>query len=112
VGNGTTSSNRKTAFSVKADGSARLQLQGDTNDSVVRKDYVDTVTKAAQDEVIKNLLNITNAIDSWESVQKIVREGYAPLIFKIGDQLVCNHSEFGELTWDIIGIDQDIPTDN
>ena len=63
--------NKKTAFSVKADGSARLQLQGDTNDSVVRKDYVDTVTKAAQDEVIKNLLNITNAIDSWESVQKI-----------------------------------------
>jgi hypothetical protein len=77
----------------------------------VRKDYVDTVTKAAQDEVIKNLLNITNAIDSWESVQKIVREGYAPLVFKIGDQLVCNHSEFGELTWDIIGFDQETPTD-
>lgn len=111
VGNGS-SNDRKTAFSVKKDGSAKLQLQGITEDSITRKDYVDTQIQNAKEETIKDILNITNAIDSWESVQKIVREGYAPLIFKIGDQLVCNHSEFGELTWDIIGFDHDSPVDN
>jgi hypothetical protein len=65
-----------------------------------------------KEETIKEVLNITNAIDSWESVQKIVRAGYAPLIFNIGDQLTCNSEQFGELTWDIIGIDYDTPTNS
>lgn len=112
VGNGSSSTDRKTAFSVKEDGSARVQLQGETEDSVTRKDYVDNAIKSGVDEAVKNILNIAERVDSWETVQKIVRAGYAPLIFKVGDQFVCNHSEFGELTWDIIGFDHDVPTDS
>jgi hypothetical protein len=44
-------------------------------------------------------------------VQKIVRLGYAPYIFKVGDQLTCNHETFGPLVWDIIDFDHDIPND-
>lgn len=111
VGNGNSVA-RKTAFSVKQDGSAKLQLQGTTEDSITRKDYVDKAIKNSVDEAVKNILNIAERVDSWETVQKIVRAGYAPFIFKVGDQFVCNHSEFGELTWDIIGFNHDVPTDS
>lgn len=112
VGNGSSNTDRKTAFSVKEDGSARVQLQGETEDSITRKDYVDNAIKSGVDEAVKNILNIAERVDSWETVQKIVRAGYAPFIFKVGDQFVCNHSEFGELTWDIIGFNHDEPTDS
>ncbi len=49
--------------------------------------------------------------DSWSRVQAIVRAGLAPQAFKIGDQLTCSHSKYGELVWDVIGIDHDTPTD-
>lgn len=42
---------------------------------------------------------------SWEDVSVIVQSGLASKVFRIGDQLICNHSEFGELVWDIIGFD-------
>ena len=42
---------------------------------------------------------------SWGEVSKIVQSGFAPKVFKIGEQLVCNHKDFGELVWDIIGFD-------
>lgn len=48
---------------------------------------------------------------SWTTVQQIVRLGLAPAVFKIGDQLVCDHVSFGRLVWDIIGIDHDTPAD-
>lgn len=111
VGNGT-AANRKTAFSVKADGSARLQTQGETEDSIARKDYVDSSIANSSENIIKEILTINNSVNSWERVQKIVRAGYAPLVFNIGDQLTCNSEQFGELTWDIIGFDQDIPSDS
>lgn len=41
VGNGTGNEDRSNAFEVKKDGSARVQTQGNTNDSVVQKQYVD-----------------------------------------------------------------------
>lgn len=46
-------------------------------------------------------------ISSWKVVQTIVKAGIAPRIFKVGDQLTCNHSVFGELTFDIVGFDQE-----
>lgn len=51
-------------------------------------------------------------IDSWSVVQQLVRLGIASNVFSIGDQLVCNHSRYGKLTWDIIGIDHDTPVNS
>lgn len=50
-------------------------------------------------------------INDWGSVQAIVRAGLAPKVFAVGDQLSCNHETYGELVWDIIGIDHDMPID-
>lgn len=48
---------------------------------------------------------------TWNDVQNIVREGMAMQYFSIGDQLICNHTKYGELVWDIIDFDHDVPTD-
>ena len=50
-------------------------------------------------------------IKDWENVQTIVRAGLAPKVFAVGDQLCCNHENYGELVWDIVGFDHDTPTD-
>lgn len=50
-------------------------------------------------------------ITSWGTVQNIVRMGLAPKVFSVGDTLTCNHEEFGELCWNIVGIDHDTPAD-
>ena len=49
--------------------------------------------------------------DSWSIVQQLVRLGKASQLFQVGEQLICNHETYGELVWDIIGIDHDIPAD-
>lgn len=46
-------------------------------------------------------------VSSWGNVQVIVQSGLADKIFKVGEQLICDHAYFGELTWDIIGINFD-----
>lgn len=46
-------------------------------------------------------------VQSWKQVQEVVKLGLAPKVFRIGDQLACNHSTFGELTFDIVGFDQE-----
>ena len=61
-----------------------------------------------KEEVFKN--------GTWKTVQSIVRLGLAKQFFKVGDQLQCTHEVYGTgeqklLTWDIIGIDYDIPVD-
>lgn len=48
---------------------------------------------------------------SWANVQALVRAGLHSKVFSIGDQLVCSKGE-GTLTWDVIGIDHDTPTDS
>lgn len=50
------------------------------------------------------------AVSSWADVQKIVRLGLADKVFNIGDQLISTKGS-QQLTWDIIGIDQDTPAD-
>lgn len=52
----------------------------------------------------------TFAPTSWDGVQNIVRAGLASKFFKIRDQLQCMKGNT-VLTWDIIGIDQETPTD-
>lgn len=42
------------------------------------------------------------SIDSWQGVQRIVNLGLAHNAFKIGDVLRCNHSTYGELSWDVV----------
>jgi hypothetical protein len=61
---------------------------------------------------IETLIKIYHgsAPTSWAEVQAIVRSGLASKVFSIGDQLTCNKGD-EVLTWDIIGIDCDTPSD-
>ena len=47
---------------------------------------------------------------SWANVQALVRAGLHKKFFAIGDQLVCQKGS-SNITWDVIGIDHDIPAD-
>ncbi len=124
-------------FTVSADLSETLQLNsaGDAlgtlnlsyGDMIIlldsRCDYVnawrllyDGSMKSRITENDKKLLEIERKLElhisDWVSVQSIVREGRAPEVFAIGDQLICNHKTYGELVWDIIGFDHDVPVDS
>lgn len=60
------------------------------------------------DNKVNNIYGMAEIdVTSWENVQKIVQMGLANKVFKVGEQLVCDHGAFGELTWDIIGINFD-----
>ncbi len=48
---------------------------------------------------------------AWPVVQQLVRMGLHTTAFHIGDQLKCNHNRFGELVWDVIGLDHDTPSE-
>lgn len=50
-------------------------------------------------------------VKSWADVQAVVRDGKAKKAFSIGDQFKCGHGDYGLLTWDVIGIDHDTPSD-
>lgn len=76
----------------------------DTLNAYATTEYVDSE--------VERVLSLTERVKSWGAVQYYVRNGQAPYIFNIGDQLVCNSEQFGELVWDIIGFDQDIPSDS
>lgn len=81
----------------------------DNSDSGLDADNV----KSAIDELTQKMGGVAKiVVESWEDVQKIVRLGLAPKTFAIGDQLICNHATYGELVWDIIGFDHDVPTDD
>lgn len=72
-----------------------------------------TGTEAEFTQALGNIGSDTpTEVNSWAMVQQLVRLGIASRVFKIGDQLVCNHDEFGTLVWDIIGIDHDIPANS
>lgn len=60
----------------------------------------------------KNFVTPT-AIDpnSWAGIQSIVRRGLTSEYFSVGDQLVSAY-DGGEITWEVIGIDVDIPADS
>lgn len=51
------------------------------------------------------------ALTLWADLQKAVRMGVAAKIFSVGDRLSCNHATYGQLVWEVIGIDHDTPTD-
>ena len=49
-------------------------------------------------------------VNNWEDVQRLVRMGLHTKMFTIGDQFIANYN--GEpVTWDVIGINHDTPTD-
>lgn len=50
------------------------------------------------------------AVSNWEDVQRLVRMGLADKMFKVGDQFVSSY-DTGQVVWDVIGINHDIPTD-
>ena len=84
----------------------------DLNDYAKLDALNDYATTEFVNSEIDRVLSLTERVKSWGAVQYYVRNGQAPYIFNIGDQLVCNHERYGELVWDIIGFDQDIPTDS
>mgnify|MGYP002516295216 CR=1 FL=1 len=82
VGNGTDDSNRNNALVVKEDGSAKLSTQGTTEDSITRKDYVDTELKNLSDKKVSRYINEDNIL-----------RGYAALngqdtMFRVDDQVI------------------------
>ena len=71
-----------------------------------------TTVQGAIDELSQKLYAVAGMSElTWANVQKLVRSGLAPQVFSVGDQLICNHTKFGELVWDIIDFDHDVPTD-
>lgn len=71
-----------------------------------------TNVQGALDELSQKLYAVAGMSElTWSNVQKLVRSGLAPHVFSVGDQLICNHTKFGELVWDIIDFDHDVPTD-
>jgi hypothetical protein len=84
----------------------------DLNDYAKLDALNDYATTEYVDSEVERVLSLTERVKSWGAVQYYVRNGQAPYIFNIGDQLVCNSEQFGELVWDIIGFDQDIPSDS
>lgn len=71
-----------------------------------------TNVQGALDELSQKLYAVAGMTElTWANVQKLVRSGMAPNVFSVGDQLICNHTKFGELVWDIIDFDHDVPTD-
>ena len=49
-------------------------------------------------------------INNWDDVQRLVRMGLHTKMFTVGDQFVANYNDV-PITWDVIGINHDIPTD-
>lgn len=72
---------------------------------------MDVVARAKIARLKKSVdkLGLIIDIDSWESVQYLVRAGVAAQHFNVGDQLVSSY-DTGTITWDVIGIDHDVPT--
>ena len=76
-----------------------------SNAGIVKPDGV-TIT-ADENGVISAT---TTTIDSWYGVRDIVRRGLASRFFQVGDLLVSER-DGSQITWQIIGIDQDTPVD-
>jgi len=55
-----------------------------------------------------SLRTIRPRIASWADVQAIVRKGLAAEVFRPGDRFACERCGY-TLTWEVIGIDQDVP---
>jgi hypothetical protein len=49
-------------------------------------------------------------VSNWEDVQRLVRMGLHTKMFTVGDQFVANYNDV-PVTWNVIGINHDIPTD-
>ena len=49
-------------------------------------------------------------VSNWDDVQRLVRMGLHTKMFTVGDQFIANYNG-KPVTWDIIGINHDTPTD-
>jgi hypothetical protein len=76
-----------------------------SNAGIVKPDGV-TIT-ADENGVISAT---TTTVNSWYGVRDIVRRGLASRFFQVGDLLVSER-DGSQITWQIIGIDQDTPVD-
>ena len=100
-----------------SDGKIPLSLLDNMTASTVPYDAASsklaaTNVQGALDELAQKLYAVAGMTElTWANVQKLVRSGLAQNVFSVGDQLICNHTKFGELVWDIIDFDHDVPTD-
>ena len=56
-------------------------------------------------KTIVGVLSTEIDVSTWKGVQKIVEMGLAPEYFPIGSQLVVNHSEYGDMLFDVVAHD-------
>ena len=51
------------------------------------------------------------SVASWNDLQRLVRMGQHSKFLVVGDQFVSTYGESGQIVWDVIGVNHDIPTD-
>lgn len=99
------------------DGYVKLEIGITTQDYPVRinpMEIVNEITTAAN--MIRDLDTRVTALESavlnsWSGVQALVRQGVIGRYLGIGDQLQCGWNG-NVLTWDVVGIDADVPADS
>lgn len=82
VGNGTDDSNRNNALVVEEDGSAKLSKQGTSEDSITRKDYVDTELKTLSDKKVSRFVSTDNILRGYASLNG------QDIVFRVDDQVI------------------------
>lgn len=75
------------------------------------EEAIDPVTSQLA-EIASDVRRIDNAlapvslnVDSWKSVQQVLRAGLAPKVFPIGTQLLMSHSVYGDRLYDVVAHD-------
>lgn len=96
-----------------SDAAKAVAYVDDTADRLKIKDLGDNVDTAIQ-TLSKDLYSTVALVDamreknayisSWADVKAIVDAGKAADFFSVGDKLVCNHSTYGLLVWEIVEI--------
>ena len=51
------------------------------------------------------------ALQDWQFIQKVVKLGLAPKLWKVGDTITAQHAKYGKIDFDIIGFDVEEPVD-
>lgn len=54
---------------------------------------------------IANAIGSTHDVSTWAGIQRVVRVGIAPSLMPVGTQLLVNHSEYGNMLYDVVAYD-------
>lgn len=61
-----------------------------------------SVLKTVDEKIDIAIDNYKKNISVWSTVQQLVKLGLGAQLFPVGTQLKCNHSEYGEIVWDVV----------